>query len=503
MRRLGVHHLSIVHAVSIFLLPALTVHSQASCWALVVQSAIGNEAPVVVTGEIVQVDVAPAAARSFDIAHIRVTEIHKNELGDYPLQIGQSIRARMHGKNRQSTISTDLRYELGKQAIWYVYLNDDNVFSICDHVQQCRPVKEGPAIGQRREVLVELLRDGRKVARNPMTRAKWIARQKDRKARRAAAMEAEREQRDHIHKLRSALSLDGEFQEERMQAILDAPQEVRRQIVNSNPNSSRFEPMDEANFTRMQIALLGRDSDVMIRTLAASKLGYKGDYRIARKPLLRALASPDVQVRRFACQSIKQRADKTAAAEVRKLLDDEAPEVRIMAVWALGRIGHASDVPKLVRLYRHLPPGDEREYCYGDTLARLGEQELSLQIAVEQLKRAGDRYFTAVNLERIESPHTVPVAMQYLVDELRRSVEQRAEAKQTFLSLCRTLEARTELAFRVDTGKWLRWWNKECGKYGGEPIEFDEAEVETLVRRYEQKYGATRRAPIPPRPPLH
>ena len=142
----------------------------ASCWALVVQSSITNQSPIVVRGEIVKIIVQGPARRSMDTAYIRVEAIYKNVL-DYQLKVGDLIPARMDGRQRRLSSSIDLTYQLGRRANWYLFLEKDGKFTICEHIQQCRPIDEKVPLDHVQNVIMKI---GEAPQRPGMSVQQWL-----------------------------------------------------------------------------------------------------------------------------------------------------------------------------------------------------------------------------------------------------------------------------------------------------------------------------------------
>jgi hypothetical protein len=464
--------------IAVLLLASGAVSSpvMASCWCSVHQSSIAGESPVIVSAEIMAVDTEPNKSETYDMAQLRVVKIHKKSLSDLKLKLGDWIPARVHGKNRKELISTDLVYEVGTKAVWYIYLDEDNKFSICRHPQQCLLDKFAAADPP------ELGADG------VFTRQEWIAEQIAQRKQEEEQQRQYQVERAHIRALRDALVVKGKFQPASMQILLDSDKKARNDIVQSSPKGNGYTPMDEALYTRMLIAFLESDPDVSIRTRAASRLGYRGNYSQARGALLRALESPDVTTRVFACQSLGKRKDKSTAPVVRKLLEDGDARVRVMAVRALGSLGDGSDIPRLVEMYPALAAEESADWCFCSSLSRLGEKRLALELVVKLLNRSSDPRLPLRNLARIDSPSTVPVAMRFLVPTLELSFKSKHSGSDgSFLTLCGILEQRTGQEFGIDVIEWHRWWEEAHKEYAASKLPFNEQAARELLDQYQQE----------------
>ena len=454
-------------------------HASASCWCYVAQSTIAEQSPVIVTGEITEIHVAEPSESGFDIAHIKVEAIHKNILKDTELRVGEILPARMHGANRSTRTSIDLRFAKGKLATWYVYVEEDRNFYICRHIQQCRPFEEEPVLGRKAILRTQSIDEADDTYGT--TIETWIAKRKETTARAEIAREERRVRKAMLVALRSSLVVDGEFQPERMAHVFSAEESTRRDILHS---SYGIEPMSPANWTQMQVAFLDGDASNNIRCLAAAKLGFAGVYEVAKPALLAALDSDSPRLRLFACQSLKKREDETAAPQVRKLLHDTHMPTRLMAVSTLGILGDHDDILPLLAQYKQEPSSWEADYHYCDSLSRLGETDVSLRLAARLLNdKNHGHYQGALSLERIDSPETVPIAMNCLLPELEVSIarlERHREGDRTFLALCRTLEKQTGLDYGVDVARWQKWWGKSA----------DQTRAATLLQQYYRRKNA-------------
>jgi hypothetical protein len=132
-----------------------------SCWQMYHQSHIANNAPIIVRGEIVKIDVAAGQIhehkkrRLLDLAHIKVEKVYKNVLSDVKLAPLGQIAAFMHsidksipgtetpkGEKLAMSISTDLDYKQGTRGIWFIFLKEDGKFYINCHPQQLCPIAQ-------------------------------------------------------------------------------------------------------------------------------------------------------------------------------------------------------------------------------------------------------------------------------------------------------------------------------------------------------------------------
>lgn len=127
----------------------------ASCFIGYDQSFIAAKAPIIVSGELVAIDPAKTQAREgktlryLDGARIKVQRIHKNVLADIEVRERGEITAFMHSTNTAIpgsdsgskqllySKSTDLSYQIGTKAVWFIFLDQDGRLIINRHPQQC------------------------------------------------------------------------------------------------------------------------------------------------------------------------------------------------------------------------------------------------------------------------------------------------------------------------------------------------------------------------------
>src|SRR5688572_29613949 len=89
----------------------LTAPAASACWTAIDPGAFASDCPIIIRGVIVAVaEAAPGGDRSDDLAGIKVLEIHKNELKDVPLKVGDTFTVRMISRNNRMRTSTDINY---------------------------------------------------------------------------------------------------------------------------------------------------------------------------------------------------------------------------------------------------------------------------------------------------------------------------------------------------------------------------------------------------------
>ncbi len=154
------------------LAPLLAADNASACWMRMEQEAIAAKAPVVVSGKIIRIDSAAAEARGrvLDVAHLKVSAVHKNELKDVPDKPGGVVKVRMNSAEARTRASTDIRYPEGTEGIWYLYLRDDGELYVNAHPQQYSQAKNGPKLAK------EAPNDGKAVR---LWRTHYIANRRD------------------------------------------------------------------------------------------------------------------------------------------------------------------------------------------------------------------------------------------------------------------------------------------------------------------------------------
>ncbi|WAS94270.1 HEAT repeat domain-containing protein [Nannocystis punicea] len=97
------------------------------------------------------------------------------------------------------------------------------------------------------------------------------------------------------------------------------------------------------------IQCLEADPDADVRWFAAHGLGEIGDKRafVALRTVLRR-SEEDPRVRGMAAEALAYIGDRRGVGELVKVLGDPSPELRYWVVFALGQIGNASLIPKLL-----------------------------------------------------------------------------------------------------------------------------------------------------------
>ncbi|GAH70549.1 unnamed protein product, partial [marine sediment metagenome] len=174
---------------------------------------------------------------------------------------------------------------------------------------------------------------------------------------------------------------------------------------------------------------------------------------------------------------------------------DKDPGVRRTAVRALGWLGGEKHVQPILRLYRAEKPGTDDCWVYADALARLGEQTVSLQLAVKAMKSTNwnVRHFAVLAISFNKSPAVVRAVLSLLPDELARTVaEMKAHhlGDRVLVGLCRELTKRTDAQYGPDIAAWMTWWSAMAPKYGAEaPTQTLIAETKRIQAEYYRLLG--------------
>ncbi len=186
-----------------------------ACWSDIDPGAFAVDCPIVVRGTIVSVaEAAPGQNRADDVASIKVAAIHRNDLKDVPLKVGDVFTVRMISRNDTQRVSTDLNYPVRTEAVWLIVLNARGEFRIDRHPVQKQPANS-KITSRVLEKSIEKKNTGEKESANPlgtMTKKEWIAKQHDKVERRAKEMAEyaarEKEIRDIARELSVADKLD-------------------------------------------------------------------------------------------------------------------------------------------------------------------------------------------------------------------------------------------------------------------------------------------------------
>lgn len=451
-----------------------------ACWVALDPHAFAQECPVIVSGTIERIDVAPAAGdATFDMAQIRVAVVHRNLLSDVEVKAGQLFGARMNGRNSRLVASTDLRYEIGTAGTWMVVLGEDGGFSIHRHpVQLQRPDKDGTWWGD-----AQFRGD---LDRAQMTLKEWIA-----SVKKAAAEEkkrqAEYEARQAAIKGFLAAIAEGEQVDPAvLRKLLASERDVRVQIAQERAQDKRV-PVGKLG--QMFAYLVQHDPDANVRAHAATSLGRSEHIAEGTPVLIGALKDPSAEVRLFAVQAMWHARGQEAVRAVQPLLQDPQRGVRMTAARTLGMVGDRSSVGPILELYRRETaaagkPGEpstgerDDEWALADALARLGEEDVSLQLIRQNMASTNwnVRYFMVQALAFVNSQKAIGLAISLLSGEVERTardMKQSGISDRVLVGLCQGLERRTGQKFGTDVAAWHRWWERSRDRFGDPTIPVD------------------------------
>ncbi len=404
-----------------------------ACWTAVDPGAFAVDCPLIVRGTIESVaEAAPGQNRADDLARIKIAAIHRNELKDVPLKVGDVFTVRMISRNNSLRTSTDLNYPVRTGALWLIVLTTKGEFRIDQHPVQNQPANARITPRVVEKSVIEKKSD-EKEGENPlgtMTQKEWIAKQQQQAERRAkdrAEYTAiQKEIRDIARELSEAAKLEGDAVRRFQKASL----EVRRDVFQLRNHE---QPLTGDRLVEAVEFTLRNDPDESVRVFAANSLGYSENWKRAGARagvvLARALSDRSSTVRMFACQTLGQRSEKEQAAAIARLLRDGNAEVRDMALTTLRQFG---------------------------------------------------------NLSVTEANAVVPILMDALVPELIRAVQlmKKGSKDQTYGELCRLLEKHTGQKFDADPLAWLDWWEKARVDFAGSAVTVDRTAARTNFELY-------------------
>ena len=304
-----------------------------SCWSAKDPSAFAEDCPIIVAGSIESVQkAAPGGQRSDDIASIRVDAVHRNELTDVPLKVGDLLAVRMISQNNQQRSSTDLNYPVKSKAIWLVLLTSKGEFRIDAHPVQKQPFQDLPKLRLMRNVNKAGAGSDKPVLANPQgskTKAEWVAWKQRQEEQQAKASAAHSAQQQAIRDLAQEFAERDGLEEKVWKRFQEAEPDVRRGIFQLNLNE---QPMTGPRLAEVAQGVLLHEKDDNIRTHAVSQLAYCRDPGAKGMEVLgAALRDRSASVRLFACQSVKMRRYEPLADQVKKLQNDPDAQVREMA----------------------------------------------------------------------------------------------------------------------------------------------------------------------------
>ena len=222
------------------------------------------------------------------------------------------------------------------------------------------------------------------------------------------------------------LSATPKLSELSLKPLMAAPDDVRLRFL-ARPADVK---LSDDNRAFLASTLVHKDPSDEVKAAAIAWLGKLPASKTASKALADLLVDKDVALRAAAIQAIGEHKDPTIGPRLVKLLTDESPEIRKAAVVGLARVGDRKQVPAIVAAYQKYTTGDEADVRYGEALAMLGEENLSLKIAPLGMKSRdhATRVAAVHALECNPSMKVIPILMDNLIMELRRTISLDAKA---------------------------------------------------------------------------
>src|SRR5262249_18474208 len=154
-------------------------------------------------------------------------------------------------------------------------------------------------------------------------------------------------------------------------------------------------------------------------------------------------------LRQAGCEALTgYRGDPALAPKFAKMMGEDVKEVRIAAARALGKLGDRKQVPAIIAVYKKHKGDIDDDAVFGEALAGLAETEVSLEIAKAALRarNLATRYCAVNALEANPTMKVVPVIMDNLALELRRTISldpKKPDWDIVYVTLCRELIRRT------------------------------------------------------------
>jgi HEAT repeat protein len=288
------------------------------------------------------------------------------------------------------------------------------------------------------------------------------------------------------------LSATVKLSELSLKPLLTAPNDVRLRF---------FAKYDEVMLTDDNRAFLAstvahKDASDAVKVAAVAWLGKLPESKVAAKTLADLLTDRNIALRAAAIEAIGEHKDPTIGPRLAKLLVDETPAIRKAAVIGLARTGDRKQVPAILNAYKKYRTGDEADTRYGEALAMLGENDVSLKIAPLGMKSRdhATREAAVHALECNPSMKVIPVLMDNLVLELRRTISldpKKPDWDRIYVTMCSELQRRTGKNIGLDASAWIDWWEGVRVKYDAPAPAFDRARVDRWMDDY-QKMGPSK-----------
>ena len=284
------------------------------------------------------------------------------------------------------------------------------------------------------------------------------------------------------------LSATPKLSELSLKPLMTAPDDVRLRFL-ARPADVK---LTDDNRAFLASTLVHKDPSDEVKAAAIAWLGKLPASKTAAKALADLLVDKNVALRAAAIQAIGEHKDPTIGPRLAKLLFDETPDIRKAAVIGIARLGDRKQVPAIVAAYKKYATGDEADVRYGEALAMLGEEDLSLKIAPLGMKSRdyATRLAAVHALECNPSLKVIPVLMDNLVLELRRTIAldpKKPDWDKIYVTMCSELQRRTGKGIGLDAVGWIDWWEGVRAQYDAPAPAFDRDRVERWLVDYQNK----------------
>jgi len=278
-----------------------------------------------------------------------------------------------------------------------------------------------------------------------------------------------------------------------LKPLAAAPDDVRKEFFQTLGQTK----ISEGNRVIICLNALKKDTNEDVRLAAATSLANLKSNKSAMKALSDLLADRSLPIRKLACENlIGVRGDPTLGPRFSKMMYDPSSDLRQASVRALGKLNDRTQVPAILAAYKKFKSAGDDDAAYGEALANLGEDAVSLEIARVCLKSRNHptRIAAANILECNSSMKVIPVIMENLVLELHRTTT--LDPKQpnwdvVYVTMCSELIRRTGTNFTNDAVGWCRWWDGVRVKYNAPAPAFDAAIVGRWMDSY-RKMGPSK-----------
>lgn len=264
-----------------------------------------------------------------------------------------------------------------------------------------------------------------------------------------------------------------------------APDDVRKRFFEKHGDL----PFTEENRAFFASLIARKDAVPEVRALAVRWLGKLSTNKTATKTLIDLLADRQAGIRAAAAEALVEHRDPGRSAKVGKLLIDPIAEVRLAAARSVGQMNDRQQVAPLIAAYKKFARKDDEDVAYGEALALLGEQKISLEIAAQAFKsrQTSTRLAAVRALEANPTLKVIPILMDNLALELRRTITldpRQPNWDVIYVTMCTELQRRTGKVFGNDVIAWHHWWEMVRSQYMAPPPVFDA----DIARRWLETY---------------